>query len=488
MTLRRQMGYQIAAMIVGLLLLAGASLWGVNGLHQDFDAAVEGYQQLRQVYEVSSHVATARTLVTLPRPDEERALIEVQTASDLLGLFDGRHAGSAAAVRQALDEAAEKLRTSIANHPSNDPAAAVEPLNRVLAQMATWASEIRGRIEQKQDDANRKRHATMLVMAILSSAVILGAVLVGMAQYRSVMNPLKRLADGVRTIAAGQFANRIRPEGHAEFAALAGDFNRMAAELDDLYRDLEQKVAAKSKELVRSERLASVGYLAAGVAHEINNPIGIIAGHAEFALQQMQRNPGADTLADAEKTLRVVCEEAFRCKEIVAQLLSLARPGDENRRPVSLGTVAASVVATVGGLGQFRGRRLTLNAADGEDLRVVAREGEMKQVVLNLTLNALEAIGPEGEVRIDVAKRDGWVELTVSDNGRGMSPQVLERVFEPFFTAKRGLAPPGTGLGLSITHAIVESHGGRIAASSEGPGQGSRFVVQLPPAQQGAVA
>jgi signal transduction histidine kinase len=111
----------------------------------------------------------------------------------------------------------------------------------------------------------------------------------------------------------------------------------------------------------------------------------------------------------------------------------------------------------------------------------MANPTEMKQVFMNLTVNALEAsASSSGRVRIG-GRRDGeWVELFVEDNGKGMTPEMVERVFEPFFTAKRGAGEPGTGLGLSITHAIVESHGGRIAAESRGPGKGSRFIVRLP--------
>jgi signal transduction histidine kinase len=108
----------------------------------------------------------------------------------------------------------------------------------------------------------------------------------------------------------------------------------------------------------------------------------------------------------------------------------------------------------------------------------------MKQVVLNLTVNALEAVSPGGEVRIDVSRRDGWVEMRVKDDGRGMTPQTLDRVFEPFYTEKRGAQRPGTGLGLAISHAIIESHGGQIRATSEGPGKGSEFVVRLPAAAE----
>jgi signal transduction histidine kinase len=114
---------------------------------------------------------------------------------------------------------------------------------------------------------------------------------------------------------------------------------------------------------------------------------------------------------------------------------------------------------------------------------VTAIEAEMQQVVLNLALNALEAAPPNtGQVRIELARQDGCVELSVSDNGRGILAETLARVFEPFFTEKRGSRQAGTGLGLSITHRIVEAHGGTIAAQSDGPGLGSRFVVNLPAA------
>jgi two-component system NtrC family sensor kinase len=197
--------------------------------------------------------------------------------------------------------------------------------------------------------------------------------------------------------------------------------------------------------------------------------------------------------AEVEKTLQIICEEAFRCKEITSKLLSLAKPGDAARKPVNLADVAAGVASMVGGVKPFRDRRLSVRAEadDRSKLVVSAVEAEMKQVILNLALNALEAVPRQtGEVRIHVARRGNWVELTVIDNGKGMTPQTLERIFEPFYTDKRGTGTSpadggrrsGTGLGLSITHAIVESHGGKIAAHSDGPGRGSRFIVRIPAA------
>ena len=133
------------------------------------------------------------------------------------------------------------------------------------------------------------------------------------------------------------------------------------------------------------------------------------------------------------------------------------------------------------GLTRYRDRRVVADFDSTELLEVVANPTEIKQVLLNLTVNALEAVPPQrGEVRLTGRRSGDWVEVAVEDNGKGMSADTLQNVFEPFFTNKRGAGDPGTGLGLSITHAIVENHGGRLRAESAGPGRGSRFSVLLP--------
>lgn len=499
MTLRRTMVYQIAATIAGLLVVVTASLWGITGLHHEFGTAIAGYEELRRLYDASSHVATARTLVQLSPHAEAPALEQIrqamekfdamaETSRDEEVLSSRRRAAFRQAIRTGLLKAQTELRLVAANRAKYDPQVQAAPLTGVLEEVSRLVAEIRNAIERRQEAASRKQRTTLAIVAGLSVLIIVGAVIIGVGQYRSVMRPLKNLGDGVRRLAAGNLQERISPAGHAEFAELATDFNRMAAELDGLYRDLENKVAEKSRELVRSERLASVGYLAAGVAHEINNPIGIIAGYAELSLGQLRSAAGeSPALAEARKALELICEEAFRCKQIVGKLLSLARPGEEARRPVALDDIARNVVSIVSGLKDYRHVPVRLEIQRDADLTVVASEGEMKQVVLNLTLNALESgEGGVPQVVIRVGRRDGTVELSVEDNGRGMAPEVLERVFEPFFTARRGSQRPGTGLGLSITHAIVESHGGRIQAHSDGPGRGSRFVVSLPAHGQSA--
>jgi signal transduction histidine kinase len=489
------MGLQIGAMLVGLLLVSGASLWGLNALQEDYGAALEGYAELRQMYEVGSHLATSRTLLAAPEPNRAKAVEELRVALTLAQTAEGAsHDAVVAGLRESLDEMRRWQREG-----GPPPTAS---LSRVLKRISDTASQVRSEIQARQAAAQAKRRATLLALGVLCAAVIIAAVLLGTWQYRGVIDPLQRLGAAVRRIAAGHFSERVPEQvrdapGRAgdEFSALARDFNRMAAELDELYRELEQKVAAKSKELIRSERLASVGYLAAGVAHEINNPLGIISGYAEYALEEM-RGGASTPPTDIDGTLRVIRDEAFRCKEITGKLLSLARPGDGRRQPVNLARVAEEAVSVLGGLPEFKDRTIGVRADARESPVVDAVEGEMKQVLMNLLLNALDATpgggagGGAGEVRVTLSRDGGAVTLSVADNGRGMTPATVERVFEPFFSERRpreaGAAPaparPGTGLGLSITHAIVQSHGGRITAYSDGPGRGSRFEVELPAA------
>jgi signal transduction histidine kinase len=254
--------------------------------------------------------------------------------------------------------------------------------------------------------------------------------------------------------------------------------------LDHFYHRLEQEVRTKSRELVRSERLASVGFLAAGVAHEINNPLNIISGYAELTMKRLE-SIGAviddEAAGQTRNNLRIIREEAFRCKDITEKLLSLSRNGSDSWEELDLATVARDVAAMTRGLKNYRDRRLTVKLDPAQPLQVRANLTEMKQVLLNLTINALEAVAPgEGEVCIEGRRNNEWIELSVKDNGRGMGPDVLSRVFEPFFTARRTNGERGTGLGLSITHAIVEGHHGRLEAESDGPGRGSRFTIRIP--------
>jgi signal transduction histidine kinase len=311
----------------------------------------------------------------------------------------------------------------------------------------------------------------MLLIAVLSSSW----------QYRKIVVPLNRLRQWCRLAASGDFSVPYQPTTDREFQELGRDVNKMADDLNAFYRKLESMVALKSRELVRSERLASVGYLAAGVAHEINSPLNIMSGYAELTLKRLRRLSPDSVDPELAKHLAIIHAEAFRCKEITRKLLSLAKGNGDVREIISLSDAVAEVSKLVRGLKTFRDKKLEISIDTGERLYVRANLTEMTQVLLNLIINAIEAVEAEtGNVVVEGRRIADWVQVEVSDNGRGMSAETVDRVFEPFFTNKRGAGEPGTGLGLSITHAIITHHGGEILVHSDGPSRGSRFTVRLP--------
>jgi signal transduction histidine kinase len=497
MSLKRKFLAQNLLLALGLLLAAAASLWRLNALRREIGVSHFAYTELKTAETTMVSIARAQGLLSVPDADREQVLDNLRQAVAGLTDFvtgDKQYTNDpeAAAAYAALVETAERAKgrldgviVLLENRPAGSPAA-LTPTQVSEVDHAFWELEsiIRGcttYLRSRQEHASDRLDTTTVIIAGLCAAALLAALLITASQYRSVMLPLQRLRKGVRSVAAAQFSDPVDPNGSREFAELAAEFNRMAGELDGFYKQLEEKVREKSRELVRSERLASVGFLAAGVAHEINNPLNVISGYAELTLKRLRALDGDPAADDAVKSLHIIRDEAFRCKETTEKLLTLARGGNEAREPLSLADVARDVAVMTRGIKNYHDRRVSLDF-DGDDaLRVVANANEMKQVLLNLTINALQAVPPgTGEVRIEGRRRDGWVEVCVSDNGRGIPREALGHVFEPFYTDKRGAGEPGTGLGLSIAHAIIESHGGRISAESGGVGRGSRFTFALP--------
>ncbi len=510
MTLRRRMAIHTAALIIAPLLIGAASLRGLLGLREDFGIALQGNVELRRVYEYAAHIATARALLNARVPDQQLAHDEIRRAAATLQLSDEgapKAADARAAltlrVTESLREIARDLDATLLRPPmESEPRDEADHLVRALVKIRDLASSIRTTIQQKQEAAEFRHRQTAVVLGVLCVGGVLMAVIAGLLQYRAATRPLSRLRDGVRSLAEGRLNERLEttrgatPFRDVEFAALAADFNSMATQLDALYHDLESQVAIKSRELIRSERLASVGQLAAGVAHEINNPLSIITGNAELALRNLHAGASPDGAAEA---MQIICEEAYRCKKITEQLLTLARPSDEPRGRVALLQIARDVARMVAAMtpGRKDCLRIQTNSSAGrnalaatdsasgeKDSEVIGSAPELKQIVLNLLLNALEAIDlKSGTIEMDVhADAAGRVCLCVADNGKGMDAETRQQVFDPFFTAKRGQHRPGAGLGLSISHAIAAAHGGELLASSDGPDKGSVFTLRLPAA------
>jgi len=329
----------------------------------------------------------------------------------------------------------------------------------------------------------RGQYRALIVLAWLASGTTgLLLLLFVRLSYKWVFRPLRMLVKGSRKVAAGQFDHRITVDTADEMHELAEALNDMTARFRHIRDDLDRQVRERTKQVVRSEQLASVGFLAAGVAHEINNPLASIALCAESLEGRVTELLEDDDPRHSviRNYLRMIQEEAFRCKGITERLLDFSRIGEARRQTVDLRDLVQTVIEMAGHLGKYREKHVHL--LPGESVYASVHAAEIKQVVLNLLTNGLDSLDPEGTVTVSVEERDGQAELALTDDGCGMAPDVLEHLFEPFFTRRRN--GQGTGLGLSISYRIVADHGGQIAAASDGPGRGATFRVTLPLAAQ----
>jgi signal transduction histidine kinase len=355
-------------------------------------------------------------------------------------------------------------------------------LNAELEQLHDLSGQLPGHLHRNihdfTDDVRHKRRTFItLAWTCTVAALALMALLVRLF-YKWVFRPLRVLIKGSRKVAAGDFHHRIRLDTRDEMSELAEALNDMTSRFQAIRDDLDRQVQVRTRQAIRSEKLASVGFLAAGVAHEINNPLASIAMCAESlegrtATLLEESHPDYATV---RSYLRMIQDEAFRCKEITGKLLDFSRMGDMKRQPAELRELVQGVIDMLGHLGKYQRKRIEFRPGGPVVADVNAQE--IKQVVLNLLTNALESTDDDGHVVVELRENARQAELIVSDDGCGMTEEVLERLFEPFFTRRRH--GQGTGLGLSISYRIIEEHGGQIEASSDGPGRGSRFRVWLP--------
>jgi two-component system NtrC family sensor kinase len=235
--------------------------------------------------------------------------------------------------------------------------------------------------------------------------------------------------------------------------------------------DVTDAASLQSK-LMHTEKLAAVGQLVSGVAHEVNNPLTAILGFADLLME----NP--DVPETARKDLRVILQEAQRTKQIVQNLLSFARQMPPQRKPVQLNPILKRTLQLRAYDLQSRGVSVTENLRDHLPF-VIGDSHQLQQVFLNILNNAYDAVRDNAQApRIAVSTdcKDGVVEVTFSDNGCGISN--LDRIFDPFFTTKQ--VGEGTGLGLSICYGIIKEHGGEIVCENNRDGHGATFIVRLP--------
>jgi two-component system NtrC family sensor kinase len=340
------------------------------------------------------------------------------------------------------------------------------------------------------------RSNTITIVVFALGFVILAAVLVSLLVQRAVYRPLADLKDGAARLAEGDLEKQIPVRSNDEFGQLAESFNSMTqalrksrGELQDWGHTLEAKVKEATRELqlaqaetARSEKLASVGLLAAGIAHELNNPLTGVLTFSHLVRKQM-----TDGSPEAED-LDLVIQETKRCATIIRRLLDFAREKTPEKKYSDLNSLVEQTTQLISQSAQIAGIDIVIDL-DPDLPAVWIDEDLVKQVIMNLLVNAQHAIESDGRITIrtrvheprqpddDEKSGEPMVEISVTDTGCGIEEKNLHKVFDPFFTTK-GVGK-GTGLGLSVSHGTIAAHGGTIEVDST-PGVGTEFRIYLP--------
>ena len=297
---------------------------------------------------------------------------------------------------------------------------------------------------------------------------------------RTVVMPIRRLLTVTRRIAAGDLEGAVHVPGSSEVAELSSAFNSMVLALREKRQEVEQKVASLNRanqeilearnESIRSEKMASVGLLGAGMAHEIGTPLAAIMGYTGILAEELAGDP------EKSDYLRRIAEESRRIDRIVRGLLDYARPKEAVQQEMQLRPLMEKTVELIGAQGALKLLSVSLEVED--DLPPLhADPHQLEQLLLNLIMNARDAMPRGGELRLKGSREGDDILLEVIDNGEGMTPEQVPRVFDPFFTTKE--PGKGTGLGLAVAARIADSCGGRLSVQSE-LGRGSRFVLKIP--------
>jgi signal transduction histidine kinase len=491
------------ALVVGSVgLLLGGTAWGLRAYLHSVKVTERKLYELQQVNIVIANIAVA------PRPatdvnaeyselsqqvDHTKAFANVyrdevkKTVEWGLDPDGGFHEFS---LLDQLDGWLQKLTLALhaarvkggdfANRPIRDDPEVKAAHEQSVAVSNLLKQAVVDDIEKgiRHSNATIRQSLWIIIGATLELLITVLALLYYFREW--IYTPIRELQGGVQRVHAGDFDHPIRLASRDELEELANEFNAMTSRLSTIYKDLARQVNERSRQLVRSERMVSVGFLAAGVAHEINNPLASILFCAEALERRLEELLKTDAdPADVEvltRYLKMIQQEALRCKDITQKLLDFSRSGERKREQTDLAGLIRGVLEVARHLPSCRGKTVVFNPEKYVLAPVNAQD--LKSVILNLVVNAIDSLDENGSLTIQLRTKDGFAEMIFTDTGCGMSAEVLQNIFEPFYTKSR--TGKGTGLGLFISHQIVDQHGGQIEAASEGPGKGSTFTVRIP--------
>ncbi len=391
-------------------------------------------------------------------------------------------------------EANDAFLYSVVRDPQPDRSARLAEIDDLMSQTdrELWlmSGTLTGRVEllAKQTQAMSQRTMELTVLLVVAVVLLGSAVAIALGGY--VSRPIRDLSTGVRRVTGGDWGYRVRLQEHGEIGELATSFNAMIDEIEmrrrelaEHNRTLEERVRLRTEELrkkgeilARSQRLASLGMMASGVAHELNNPLTGILMKTNLMMEEVEKS------SSFYRELSKIDQDALRCKRIVADLKSLSPRSELNKKPCQVPALIEHSLSLV--RHELERRNIDV-VRDIQDTlpEIVCDSERVERVLVNLFMNAAEAMEEKGRLGVRVATQGKWLKLAVDDTGAGISQENLAHIFDPFFTTK----PYGTGLGLSLSHGIVDEHGGRIEIESRtrgtaGPGEqsGTTLTMFLP--------
>jgi two-component system, NtrC family, sensor kinase len=498
-TLRFQLVAIVVATVATVLAISQSldTRLSMRELERDLEArALLALGTVDSLWERSEPTALAGALASIVRTSREIVAIDVfnlERDAPVLALST-RSAEESAHVTPAADPrtllARNSVTVSVAGADGGENWRLAVPIRRDGRLVGIAQADVSLASVSRLRSRLRAIDGLFLVFSVVIISLALGGFL-----ERRVSRPVAALIDGMRRAESGALGSRVAARGSEEFAFLAGSLNRMLSRIEDLTTGLESRVrqatkalAEKNRELeeaneklwraqlevVRSERFAALGQMAATIAHELGTPLNSVLGYTQLLLRD-------DLSPDHAAKLQIVESQVQRMIETMRSVLDRTRDRSVPRTPVALGPLVTEAMALVSA--RLAARHLEARAEVAPDLPPVPADAVgLRQVLLNLITNAIDATEPPGTITVSAAlaangRGAPHVEVVVRDTGHGMAAEEQRRVVEPFYTTKaRGR---GTGLGLVIVDHIVRAHGGRLVIESE-PGQGTAMRVQLP--------
>jgi len=354
--------------------------------------------------------------------------------------------------------------------------ASLEPHIRAMGKGIVAIAESMNDTERQLVQSSLTSFRKILAFSIAGVALLM--IVVGQVLSRRVVHPLKEMEDSVNAISSGKRDKLLIPSRDREIISIIDAFNHMLRELE-----------LRQKHLLRSEKLASLGTMLSGVAHELNNPLSNISSSCQILMEEIEERD----LRAQRGLLEQIDEQTMRARNIVRSLLDFARDRQFSKESLSLEQLIQQTIRFIRGEVPTK---VAISIDIPTDIVVVADKQRLQQAFLNLIKNAMEAFDGEGTISIAARRKKSGegdedspaffsgcrvegdsVDILVMDNGPGIAPEILPRIFDPFFTTKD--VGKGLGLGLFIVYEIVDEHNGCISASSE-PGKGTTFLVRLP--------